>query len=119
MVLLSWLVVVKTPIPILLAVIVGSALLLRNRRTLASCFFLSFGVVQFVGLSLSGAKWIRYSLPILPFYLPGRRVCGATELERPRKEKPGHRPSWERPPSFCLDGRSLSCKLGHRTIRST
>ena len=67
-----WLVVVKTPIPILLAVIVGSALLLRDRRTLASCFFLSLGMVQLVGLSVSGAKWIRYSLPMLPFfYLAG------------------------------------------------
>jgi hypothetical protein len=67
-----WLVLVKTPIPILMAVIVGSALLLRDRRTLASCFFLSLGVVQLVGLSVSGAKWIRYSLPLLPFlYLAG------------------------------------------------
>jgi hypothetical protein len=66
------LVLVKTPIPILVAVIVGSALLLRDRRTLASCFFLSLGMLQFVGLSLSGAKWIRYSLPMLPFlYLAG------------------------------------------------
>jgi Dolichyl-phosphate-mannose-protein mannosyltransferase len=62
-----WLVVVKTPIPILVAVIVGSVLLLRDRRTLASCFFLSLGAVQLVGLSVSGAKWIRYSLPLLPF----------------------------------------------------
>ena len=67
-----WLGVVKTPVPILLAVIVGSALLLRDRRTLASCFFLSLGMVQLVGLSVSGAKWIRYSLPMLPFfYLAG------------------------------------------------
>ncbi|MGA8684551.1 MAG: hypothetical protein WB623_09100, partial [Candidatus Sulfotelmatobacter sp.] len=67
-----WLVLVKTPIPILMAVIVGSALLLRDRRTLASCFFLSLGVLQLVGLSVSGAKWIRYSLPLLPFlYLAG------------------------------------------------
>jgi hypothetical protein len=67
-----WLVAVKTPIPILMAVIVGSALLLRDRRTLASCFFLSLGVFQLVGLSVSGAKWIRYSLPLLPFlYLAG------------------------------------------------
>ena len=67
-----WLVLVKTPIPILMAVIVGSVLLLRDRRTLASCFFLSLGVVQLVGLSVSGAKWIRYSLPLLPFlYLAG------------------------------------------------
>jgi hypothetical protein len=67
-----WLMLVKTPIPILLAVIVGAALLLRDRRTLASCFFLSFGMVQLVGLSISGAKWIRYSLPLVPFlYLAG------------------------------------------------
>jgi len=67
-----WLVLVKTPIPILLAVIIGSILLLRDRRTLASCFFLTLGMLQFVGLSLSGAKWIRYSLPMLPFfYLAG------------------------------------------------
>ena len=67
-----WLVLVKTPIPILMAVIVGSALLLRDRRTLASCFFLSLGLVQLIGLSVSGAKWIRYSLPLLPFlYLAG------------------------------------------------
>ena len=67
-----WLIVVKTPVPILLAFIVGGALLLRDRRTLASCFFLSFGLVQLIGLSVSGAKWIRYSLPMLPFvYLAG------------------------------------------------
>lgn len=62
-----WLLLVKTPIPILVALVVGSILLLRDRRTLASCFFVSFGIVQLIGLSVSGAKWIRYSLPLLPF----------------------------------------------------
>src|SRR5260370_14850889 len=62
-----WLLLVKTPIPILLAVSAGSIMLLRNRRTLASCFFLSLGVVQLAGLSVSGAKWVRYSLAVLPF----------------------------------------------------
>ena len=67
-----WLVLVKTPLPILMAIIVGSAMLLRNRQTLASCFFLSLGMLQLAGLSVSGAKWIRYSLPLLPFlYLAG------------------------------------------------
>ena len=67
-----WLLVVKTPVPILAAVLLGSALLLRDRRSLAACFFLSLGIIQFGGLSLSGAKWIRYSLPMLPFlYLAG------------------------------------------------
>jgi hypothetical protein len=67
-----WLLLVKTPIPILIAVVIGGALLFRNRRTLASCFFLTLGMVQLLGLSVSGAKWIRYSLPLLPFlYLAG------------------------------------------------
>jgi Dolichyl-phosphate-mannose-protein mannosyltransferase len=62
-----WLLLVKTPIPVLVAMILGSILLLRDRRTLASCFFCAFGVVQLVALSICGAKWIRYSLPFLPF----------------------------------------------------
>ena len=71
-----WLVLVKTPLPILMAIIVGSAMLLRNRQTLASCFFLSLGMLQLAGLSVSGAKWIRYSLPLLPFlYWPAGTPC--------------------------------------------
>jgi hypothetical protein len=67
-----WLLLVKTPIPILIAVVIGGTLLLRNRRNLAFCFFLALGLVQLAGLSMSGAKWIRYSLPMLPFlYLAG------------------------------------------------
>jgi hypothetical protein len=67
-----WLLLVKTPIPILVAVLSGGVLLLRGRRTLASCFFWSLVLVQLGGLSVSGAKWIRYSLPLLPFlYLAG------------------------------------------------
>lgn len=62
-----WLLLVKTPLPILAATVVGSILLLRDRKTLASCFFLSFVVLQLAGLSICGAKWIRYSLSILPF----------------------------------------------------
>ena len=67
-----WLLLVKTPIPMLVAVIAGGILLLRDRRTLASCLFLSLAIVQLVGLSVSGAKWMRYALPFLPFlYLAG------------------------------------------------
>jgi hypothetical protein len=62
-----WLVVLKTPIPILLFILLGSVLLLCNRQTLASCFFLSLGVTQFIAISICGAKWMRYSLPLLPF----------------------------------------------------
>ena len=62
-----WLLLTKTPIPILVAVIAGGIMLLRDRRNLASCFFLSLGVLQLGGLSASGAKWVRYSLAVLPF----------------------------------------------------
>src|SRR5215470_1514470 len=62
-----WLLLTKTPIPIVVAVIAGSIMLLRDRRNLASCFFLALGVLQLAGFSVSGAKWVRYSLPVLPF----------------------------------------------------
>ena len=82
-----WLLFVKTPIPILVAVIVGSIMLLRNRRTLASCFFLSLGVIHLVGLSVSGTKWVRYSLAVLPFlFLAGGYAVEAT-WDRMREKK--------------------------------
>jgi Dolichyl-phosphate-mannose-protein mannosyltransferase len=62
-----WLLLVKTPLPILASALAGSWLLLRE-RSLTSCLLLSLGVLQLLGLSVSGAKWIRYSLPLLPFF---------------------------------------------------
>lgn len=62
-----WLLLVKTPIPIFVAIVLGSVLLLRDRQTLTACFFFSFGVLQLAGISICGAKWIRYSLWPLPF----------------------------------------------------
>ena len=77
----------KTPIPILVAVVAGSIMLLRDRRTVASCFFLSLGVLQLVGLSVSGAKWVRYSLAVLPFlFLAGGYAVEAT-WHRVREKK--------------------------------
>src|SRR6516165_6180561 len=74
-----WLLLIKTPIPILVAVIAGSIMLLQERRTLASCFFLAFGVPPLAGLAVSGAKWVRYSLPVLPFlFLAGGYGVQAT-----------------------------------------
>jgi hypothetical protein len=82
-----WLLLVKTPIPILVAVIAGSIMLLRDRRNLASCFFLSLGVLQLVGLSVSGAKWVRYSLVLLPFlFLAGGYAVQAI-WDRMREKK--------------------------------
>jgi hypothetical protein len=82
-----WLLLTKTPIPILVAVIAGSIILLQERRTLAFCFFLALGVLQLAGLSVSGAKWVRYSLPMLPFvFLAGGYAVQVT-WERMREKK--------------------------------
>jgi hypothetical protein len=82
-----WLILIKTPIPILVSVIAGSIMLLRDRRTPASCIFLSLGVVQLAGLSVSGAKWVRYSLVLLPFlFLAGGYAVQATR-DRMRDKK--------------------------------
>jgi 4-amino-4-deoxy-L-arabinose transferase-like glycosyltransferase len=62
-----WLLLVKTPIPILVAIIVGSLLLLRQRQTIASCYFYTLGLLQLLALSVCGAKWMRYSLILMPF----------------------------------------------------
>ncbi|MBV9182461.1 MAG: glycosyltransferase family 39 protein [Acidobacteria bacterium] len=85
-----WLLLTKTPIPILVAVVTGSFMLLRERRTLASCFFLAFGVLQLAGLSVSGAKWVRYSLPVLPFLFlaGGYAVQAAWDRMREKRISP-------------------------------
>lgn len=63
----AWLLLVKTPLPVLGAILAGSLLLLRRLNSLPSLFFLSFGLIQLTGLSAFPAKWIRYSLGVLPF----------------------------------------------------
>ena len=63
----AWLLLVKTPLPVLVAILAGSLLLLRRRDSLLSALFLSFGVIQFLGLSAFPGKWIRYVLGVLPF----------------------------------------------------
>ena len=62
-----WLLLVKTPIPVLAAIVAGSLLLLRKRNSFIFALFISFGVIQLVGLSAFPAKWIRYALGVLPF----------------------------------------------------
>ncbi len=62
-----WLLLVKTPIPVLAAIFAGSLLLLRRRDSLISMLFLSSGFVQFIGLSAFPGKWMRYVLGVLPF----------------------------------------------------
>ena len=82
-----WLLLVKTPIPILASVVIGSILLLRNRQNLASCFFCTLGLLQLLALSVCGAKWMRYSLIVMPFLFmaAGYAVQQAWQYGRQRK----------------------------------
>jgi 4-amino-4-deoxy-L-arabinose transferase-like glycosyltransferase len=82
-----WLLLVKTPVPILVAIVAGSIMLLRDRRTLASCFFLSLGAILLAGLSVSGAKWMRYSLAVLPFLFLAGGYAAQAAWERMREKK--------------------------------
>ena len=62
-----WLLLVKTPIPVLAAIVAGCLLLLRKRNSFIFALFVSFGMIQLFGLSVFPAKWIRYALGVLPF----------------------------------------------------
>jgi hypothetical protein len=85
-----WLLIVKTPVPILVTILGGSILLLVHRKSIASYFFVSMGLVQLLGLSLSGGKWIRYSLWLLPFLFlaGGYAVQKASEWMRQLRVSP-------------------------------
>jgi len=67
---------VKTPLPVLAAFLAGAALLLRNRRTMASIYFRALVLIYLLGLSAVSAKWLRYALSLLPFvFLTGGYAC--------------------------------------------
>src|SRR5579884_62433 len=60
------LLLLKTPIPILFAII-GGAVLLMRRHIPGWWLFLCMAVLQMVVLSVCGGKWMRYSLSLFPF----------------------------------------------------
>jgi len=62
-----WVLAVKTPLIVLLGFFVGGVLLLREQRTMASIFFRVMVLIFLLGLSVMSARWIRYSLSLLPF----------------------------------------------------
>jgi Dolichyl-phosphate-mannose-protein mannosyltransferase/Alg9-like mannosyltransferase family len=61
-----WVLGVKTPIPILAAILAGLVLLFCRPRRLISIFLRVTLVFWFLPYSLGGSKWIRYLLLILP-----------------------------------------------------
>jgi hypothetical protein len=61
-----WALGIKTPIPILAAILAGVVLLFYRPRRLLSIFLRVTIVFWFLPYSLAGSKWIRYLLLILP-----------------------------------------------------
>ncbi|HYO62334.1 MAG TPA: glycosyltransferase family 39 protein [Pyrinomonadaceae bacterium] len=59
--------VTKTPVPVLLALAAGLFEVVRRRREPGPAFLLLMFVLWVVPYSLAGAKWLRYSLSLMPF----------------------------------------------------
>lgn len=59
--------VIKTPLPLLSALVVGLAVCVRRRRRPGEAFLLLMFVLWIVPYSLAGAKWLRYAHSLLPF----------------------------------------------------
>jgi hypothetical protein len=58
---------IKTPVPVLLAFFAGLFALARRWREPGAAFFLFMFVFWIVPYSLMGAKWLRYTLSLMPF----------------------------------------------------
>ena len=62
-----WVLWVKMPLAVLGALLGGAVLLLREPRSKTSIYFRVMVVIGLFCLSLMGAKWMRYILPVMPF----------------------------------------------------
>jgi hypothetical protein len=58
---------IKTPVPVLVAFAAGCAVLWRRRREPGAAFLLFMLLFWLVPYSLMGAKWLRYTLSLMPF----------------------------------------------------
>ncbi|MGH9942222.1 MAG: ArnT family glycosyltransferase, partial [Pyrinomonadaceae bacterium] len=58
---------IKTPLPLLVAFVVGLCETVRRRREPGGAFLLLMFLLWIVPYSLAGAKWLRYALSLLPF----------------------------------------------------
>jgi hypothetical protein len=83
--------VTKTPLPVLAAFAAGLVALWRGRREPGAAFLIFMLLFWIVPYSLFGAKWLRYTLSLMPFvYMTAavgvvaltRRVTGLLKAER-------------------------------------
>ncbi|HEX8472690.1 MAG TPA: glycosyltransferase family 39 protein [Pyrinomonadaceae bacterium] len=58
---------IKMPLPLLVAFGVGLIEIVRRRKEAGAAFLLLMSVLWIVPYSLAGAKWLRYTLSLLPF----------------------------------------------------
>jgi len=58
---------IKTPVPILFVFVAGLFVLARKRREPGAAFMLFMFAFWIVPYSLMGAKWLRYTLSLMPF----------------------------------------------------
>jgi hypothetical protein len=80
---------IKTPLPLLVAFLVGLVRCLRHPRRPGEAFLLLMFVLWIVPYSLAGAKWLRYAHSLLPFLYMLAAVgilwllrLGASRIER-------------------------------------
>lgn len=83
----------KTPVPVLFALAAGLVALWRRRREPGAAFLLFMLLFWVVPYSLMGAKWLRYTLSLMPFVYMTAAV-GTVALTRRLLEmlKAGRRP---------------------------
>jgi hypothetical protein len=86
---------IKTPLPLLVAFIVGLAACVRRWRRPGEAFLLLMFVLWIVPYSLSGAKWLRYAHSLLPLVYMLAAVgimwllgLGAARIERSGRFSP-------------------------------
>lgn len=72
---------IKTPPPVLVAFAAGVFVLARRRREPGAAFVLMMLVLWVVPYSLMGAKWLRYTLSLMPFFYMASAV-GVLALTR-------------------------------------
>ena len=73
---------IKTPPPLLIALVVGLVWSVRRWRQPGAAFLLLMFLLWIVPYSLAGAKWLRYSLSLMPFVYMLAAVGVAWVLKR-------------------------------------
>jgi hypothetical protein len=85
--------VIKTPLPLLVALVAGLAACVRRWKRPGEAFLLLMFVLWIVPYSIVGAKWLRYALSLLPFIymIAAVGIMWLLGLLAPRRSTDGER----------------------------